>query len=143
MNGQDILKSPVKGKATPVAMRGTPRKRHLSSTDVELSSPRKCPASPGPSRAGLRSTTPKKVFPDSVENSANPVKSPGKCDTQHIDRTLPSSPNKAASEKLVLPQESKYQRPPIVIILEDFESFNSIVLQDFITICRLVNQRSF
>jgi hypothetical protein len=134
------MKSPTKGKAAPV-MRGTPRKRHLSSTDAELNSPKKCPASPGPSRTGLRSATPKKMYPEGDEKCALPLKSPVKNDKLCNTRLLASSSSEAASEKLALLQESERNRPPIVIIFEDFESFSNNVLQDFITICGLVNHR--
>jgi hypothetical protein len=128
------MKSPAKSKATPVT-RGTPRKRHLSSTDAEQCSPKKFPVSPGPCKTGLRSATPRKMHPEDVDSCTIPIKSPVKCDTCCNSRPPTSSPSKAAANKLALAHESERDRSPIVIIFEDFESFSSNVLQDFITIC--------
>jgi len=93
----------------------------------------KCPTSPGPTRSGLRSTTPKKLrISDDVEKST--IQSP----LIPEQTQLLSISSAAKADEPLMHRDPTCTRAPIVIILEDFESFNSTVLQDFITICGLV-----
>ena len=127
--------SPVKcGFLSESRMPPTPKRtpcKRPSSSDLDCCSPSKCPASPGPSRTGLRSATPKKSKPDEEDHLM--IKSPIKFSLPSVTVDLVKldlSSVMTRTESSVLSQ-----RPPIVIMFEDFESFHSSVLQDYITVC--------
>ena len=99
---------------------------------MDCSSPAKYPMSPGRSRSGLRSVTPKKSTSNDVNDVSSMIQSPTKI-------ILPSLTVDLVKLDLssVLTKSLSIRRPPIVIIFEDFECFNSQVLQDYVTVCGL------
>ena len=113
----------------------------------------KFPASPVTTRTGMRSSedsprrqilsptkrgTPKKSSHVPVENGAS-LESKTRS-TVNSDRNTSAAASRrlwesSGAEEETLPSVRHCIRPPVVIVLEDFECFRSQLLQDLITIC--------